>query len=342
MWNVRESCAHRNQKRSLTAQLMLLATLAVLTPRQGAAQAAAYQVLYSFQGTPDGADPLAGLTIEPDGILLGTTNGGGASSLGTIFSLRPKAGSSTWKETVLYSFGGSDGESPQTALVPSGKGTYYGTTSAGGNGNNGGVIYEFAPPAAAGAPWTEAVLRSFPDYPRDTQDIVPNQVLVGPGGTLFTTTRGADGLVIALVPPAAPGVSWTQVQLYPFNSLVGNLPLAGVVSEGGSLFGTLYDGGAHGSGSVYELTPPTAQGGTWTETTLYSFVFWGPPFDGQQPAAPLTIGPNGVLYSMRRGCGKRAAAGGACLICGVRFDVRDCRRVHGSDRFESSVCAAGR
>ncbi|HXM44300.1 MAG TPA: choice-of-anchor tandem repeat GloVer-containing protein [Bryobacteraceae bacterium] len=44
-----------------------------------------YQTLYSFKGSPDGGDPKAGLVIAKDGALYGTTYGGGASVLGTVF-----------------------------------------------------------------------------------------------------------------------------------------------------------------------------------------------------------------------------------------------------------------
>jgi hypothetical protein len=43
--------------------------------------------------------------------------------------------------------------------------------------------------------------------------------------------------------------------------------LYGTTSEGGAyLSGTMY-----GAGTVFELTPPTTSGGSWTESVLYSF-----------------------------------------------------------------------
>ncbi len=47
--------------------------------RIAAAQATAYETLYSFQGSPDGGDPLAALVIGKDDALYGTTYTGGAS-----------------------------------------------------------------------------------------------------------------------------------------------------------------------------------------------------------------------------------------------------------------------
>jgi uncharacterized repeat protein (TIGR03803 family) len=88
----------------------------------------AYSVLYAFRndGTADGAWPWAGL-INMNGVLYGTTAGGGAFSWGTVFSVTTGG-----KETVLHSFGKSgDGSFPQAGLIGV-NGTLYGTTSEGG------------------------------------------------------------------------------------------------------------------------------------------------------------------------------------------------------------------
>ena len=65
------------------------------------------QVLYSFAGGTDGADPQAALLRDGSGNLYGTTHQGGTSNRGTVFMIAPDG-----KETVLYSFtGGADGGS---------------------------------------------------------------------------------------------------------------------------------------------------------------------------------------------------------------------------------------
>ncbi len=45
--------------------------------------------LYSFQGEPDGAGPMANVTFGPDGTLYGTTNAGGTGPAGGRDSLQP-------------------------------------------------------------------------------------------------------------------------------------------------------------------------------------------------------------------------------------------------------------
>jgi uncharacterized repeat protein (TIGR03803 family) len=96
-------------------------------------------VLHRFIGGPyDGDYPNAGL-VELNGTLYGTTEFGGTSGYGTIFSIT-KSG----KETVLHSFTGNpDGANPQAALINV-NGTLYGTTQYGGT-NNAGTVFTIAP-----------------------------------------------------------------------------------------------------------------------------------------------------------------------------------------------------
>ncbi len=93
------------------------------------------KVLYLFKGYPsDGAYPVARL-LNVDGILYGTTSGGGAHSRGTIFSV-----TTSGAETVLHSFNGLDGGSPQAGLINV-NGTLYGTTFYGGGSYGQGTVY---------------------------------------------------------------------------------------------------------------------------------------------------------------------------------------------------------
>ena len=75
-------------------------------------------IQYSFTGlNGDGQWPVAGVILDADGSLYGTTGNGGNPSCGygcgTVFEL-----DTTGKETVLYGFtGGADGFSPVAGLV---------------------------------------------------------------------------------------------------------------------------------------------------------------------------------------------------------------------------------
>src|SRR5271167_4664979 len=68
------------------------------------AQAQAYNVLHHFTGKSDGANPLAGVTMDPAGSLYGTTSTGGAKGMGTVYRLT-RSGSS-YVFSLLYAFQG--------------------------------------------------------------------------------------------------------------------------------------------------------------------------------------------------------------------------------------------
>ena len=65
-------------------------------------------VLAGFDG-PDGLFPMAGLLIDANGDLFGTTNQGGSDNLGTVFEIKKTAAGYANKPTVLASFGACEG-----------------------------------------------------------------------------------------------------------------------------------------------------------------------------------------------------------------------------------------
>lgn len=195
---------------------------------------------------------------------------------------------------VLYTFTGrkGDGANPYAGLVIGSGGVVYGTTYSAG------TVFSVTPPATPGNPWTEAALLRFTGY---NGQLPRGSLVLSQNGSLFgtTTTGGAQflGAVFEVTPPASPGGAWTEAVVYSFtccNNGDGQSPLAGVViGPGGTLYGTTGYGGT-GFGTVFELTPPAAAGGAWTETVLYSFT--GQNGDGANPYAGLVIGSGGVLY----------------------------------------------
>ena len=98
-------------------------------------------MLYSFAGGVDGANPIAGLVRDNKGNLYGTTVGGGAAGVGTVFKL-----STTGRETVLHAFTGgtTDGANPFAGVLRDAAGKLYGTTFVGGEFGH-GAVYELAP-----------------------------------------------------------------------------------------------------------------------------------------------------------------------------------------------------
>jgi len=139
-------------------------------------------VLYSFTGGSDGGGVFEqSLATDGKGNLYGTTEEGGADSVGVVFKVNIKAKS----ESVLYSFSGSpDGAYPSSGLVRDSKGNLYGTTQNGGVDND-GAVFELTGEK-------ETILHSFDGTDGQNPFTSP---LLDEDGTLYGTTYngGADG-----------------------------------------------------------------------------------------------------------------------------------------------------
>jgi uncharacterized repeat protein (TIGR03803 family) len=98
----------------------------------------------------------------------------------------------------------------------------------------------------------------------------------------------------SLSPALAVIVAPTEQQILKFNGGAnGSLPYGGLVSDtSGNLYGTTNKGGT-GVGEVYELSPPAAAGGAWTQTVLFKFTGGA---RGGNPYAGLIIDTKGNLY----------------------------------------------
>ncbi len=217
-------------------------------------------ILHSFSGGGgEGASPAAGVTLDQNGNLYGTTTEGGAYGDGTVFQLVPSG--SGWAENILYSFhGGRDGAVPFGGVILDGLGNVYGTTA--GLGREGGMIG----PGAGGSVfilspshggWEFSVLHSFPQPP------IGNGV-DGPWADLFMDSTGKlygttfqDALGFGSVFKMRQSNSgWTYAELHDFGGPDGSAIRSNVVLDtNGNLYGTSYNGGAYGCGVVWEITP---------------------------------------------------------------------------------------
>jgi hypothetical protein len=106
---------------------------------------------------------------------------------------------------------------------------------------------------------------------------------------------------------------WNETVIYYFCSVRycpdGWHPVAELIADKqGRLYGTTQYGGAHSSGTAFQLTPPPAGAGLWTETVLHSFCSDGigeQCNDGAYPASGLVFDTQGNLYGT-------AQSGGIC------------------------------
>jgi uncharacterized repeat protein (TIGR03803 family) len=227
-------------------------------------------VLYKFTGTDgDGGNPWAGLVLDPQGDLYGTTFMGGDLACnapygcGTVFKL-----DITGKETVLYRFAGDDGEAPRAgSLVPDSAGNLYDTTSTGGVSGEGTVfkldttgketlLYSFGENGSGWAPYGGLV--------RDAQGN-----LYGPtfGGGSGRACGHGCGTLYEL------DANGNETVLYNFTGGAdGAYPGGGLVRDAqGNLYGTTrgvdwVQGGASGEGTVFMLRRLPATTNTLTSS----------------------------------------------------------------------------
>lgn len=319
--------------------LLLALACALLLFTLQPAQAQTLTVLHNFTGGADGAYPDAGLTMDRAGNLYGTTFGNGYSnSNGSVYKLTQKNGH--WTFARLYTFtGGSDGALPYAGVVFGPDGILYGTTTAGG-AHGQGTVFKLQPPPHFTpnllAPWTETVLYSFQG---GTDGSAPyGAVTFDQAGNVYGTTYGGGGsgggcgTVYQLTPSG--GGHWTESVIYSFSNSDGCIPVSSLtLDNAGNLYGTTVAGGAHGVGTVYELSYSAGSG--WTESFLHSFDnnaggenspyvgltfdqsgnLFGATADGEGGIFKLTPSGNTWTYSLLYG------GGGGIEACGVRGNL---------------------
>ncbi len=254
---------------------LLLAIAIVLLPANSAWATPTEQVVHSFTGA-DGLEPEAGLVLDNAGSLYGTTFGGGASQVGTVFKLTP-IGGGAWTESVLYSFtGGTDGGRPVASLTLDAVGDLYGTTQVGGTGN--GVVFKLSP---GGGSWTETVLYTFTG---GLDGRAPSSnVVFGSSGDLFGTATGGGSKDLGVVFQLTSSPSgWVEKVLHNFAGGRDDENPSGslTMDRRGRIYGTC----AGGVGSVFRLTknPNT---GKWSYKELYYFGDGG----GETPTGGLAV-----------------------------------------------------
>ncbi len=225
-----------------------------------------FATVYSFEGENygDGSTPLSPLTPAPDGTFFGVTASDGTTPNGTVFHLVPPVSpGGQWTESVLYSFQATpDGVGPGGGVLVAADGTLYGTTSYGGTGDNGGIVYQLSPPAIPGGTWTETVLHSFYASPLDGAQPVGELLQLQGGQLIGACSQGGPyqhgGIIFSLAPPLSPDSTWTEHILYTFNPSTGGGPIGPLNFGAGKLIGAAGNG-ANDNGEIYELTEPGAQ-----------------------------------------------------------------------------------
>jgi uncharacterized repeat protein (TIGR03803 family) len=215
-----------------------------------------YTILHSFSAllnntNSDGINPQAGLVLS-GGMLYGTANAGGANNgNGTVFAVSTNG---TGFNVVHTFTGGSDGRFPVGGLIISGS-TLYGTASANGSGGDGTVFAV----DTSGSPFT--VLHSFSALVNNTNSdgCNPESDLFLSGGTLYGTTQnggtGGRGTLFAVNTSGTTFSNLYSFSAYPSSNTNsdGAYPQSGLALSGNTLYGTAFQGGSFGSGTLFAI-----------------------------------------------------------------------------------------
>ena len=259
-------------------------------------QAQTFNVLHSFTGQSDGANPVAEVTIDPAGNLYGTTSAGGGAGFGNVYRLIHA--SSSWNFNLVYTFQGftqwsQDGGSPYARVTIGPDGALYGTTRIGGFGegcreeHGCGTVFKLQPQFGGG--WTETLLFQFGYY--DGDHPFYGDVVFDRAGNLYGSLPIGGAYLNGAVYKLTPGNgAWTESLIYSFSGPDGSAPYGGPVFDAaGNLYGTTSAGGTSGLGTVYRLQPA---GAAWTETVLHSFQG----SDGMTAGSGVLLDSAGDLY----------------------------------------------
>lgn len=232
----------------------------------------------------DGWVPLAGLVMDEQGNLYGTTEWGGYTGssdcgsvgCGTVFEVSPPSAPGTaWQERVLHVFAaGDDGFIPYAGLAIDRAGNLYGTTYSGGK-HGGGTAFELSPPSQPGGDWTKITIHGF-------------------------SYGYHDGAA-----PVASMIFDKEGNLY------------GTAQFGGAR--CVFNGAAYGCGGVFELTPPSGKNGVWVESLVHYFT--EAPLSPRHPAAGLIFDKAGNLFGTTPYGGYATCSSDGSDGCGTIYEV---------------------
>ena len=243
--------------------------------------------IHSLAGpSTEGSSPYAALYQAKDGMLYGTTYLGGEKNLGSIFKVSPAG--DVFTNVFSFTNDAQGGFLPYAGLVQDASTDLFGTTLRGGP-NDAGTVFRLT---------LGGTLTTIASFDGGNGKNPEGRLAVGPDGALYGTTLigGADdrGTVFRITSSGTLTTLFSFPALGAFNSkgvavnTVGANPRAGLLlGADGNFYGTAYQGGASGYGTVFRMTPAGAI------TVLHSFG--GPPEDGSFPLGTVSQMPDGSL-----------------------------------------------
>lgn len=219
-----------------------------------------YEVVYNFCRRTeclDGAEPVAGVSVDAMGRIYGTAQGG-AMHVGALFKLEQVAGH--WTESVVHDFCSDfdgtichDGMNPGFPPLIDANGDLTGTTAGDGEHDH-GIIFKIA---MGGAHPKFTKLHSFCtlSHCNDGSAVFGGLTMDASGNLFGTTVQGGFhdcGTLFEL-----SGAKHDQfATLLTFRPRSGAVPMSGLtLGPNGTLLGTLSAGGKTSGGVVYSIMP---------------------------------------------------------------------------------------
>ncbi|MGO8928883.1 MAG: choice-of-anchor tandem repeat GloVer-containing protein [Limisphaerales bacterium] len=247
--------------------------------------------LFSFTGTNhsyQGANPAAALVQAGDGSFYGTAEYGGLTNAsfsgqgydghgyGTVFEFTPNG-----TVVVPAIFGNTNGAYPAGGLVLGQDGSFYGTTTWGGQGIAGdfpgyGTVFKMTPSG------TLTNIYLFTGF--DDGGFIYAGLAQGRDGYLYGAAFGGGSAGYGTLFKVSTNGSF--VPLHTFSYSDSSSPYGGMIEgSDGNFYGTTY-GAYAGYGSIFSVTP----GGAFTNLFFFSNT------NGSNPVGVLMQGTDGNFY----------------------------------------------
>jgi uncharacterized repeat protein (TIGR03803 family) len=268
-------------------------------------------ILHNFTNGTDGEYPYAPPIQGADGSFYGTTFGGGASNLGTVYKI-----TSSGTLTTIYQLNAASGGNSYAPFIQGADGNFYVATQTGGKIGQ-GTIFKIS------SKGTLRVIHSFGQLKgngvfgalvQDSKGYFYGAATAGGSGsgrrgTIFRITTGGKVTV-----------------LHDFDRTGAATPIAGLTqAPDGNFYGAASKGGQDGAGMLYRITP---RGG-------FSILYRFDQAEGATPQVTLLNHTSGMLYGQTFEGGLLSDCSGHG--CGVFYSLRV-----GVGPFVSLVTAAGK
>lgn len=159
-----------------------------------------------------------------------------------------------------------------------------------GTATGGSTIVDYVYEVPAPCCGTTNVLYQFPAF-----TLAPTSLAIDASGNLYGAVSSTTSYIFELKKPSTKQGTWTESILYTFlGTTDGCGPTGVIIDKHENLYGITTGCGANGTGTIFELVPPTSSAGSWTEETLYAFPVGGIVKSGMKKALAPPKGNNAV------------------------------------------------